>query len=152
MLKRFLSLLLVATCCLMSQAEVNPRPFTIPAIHEWKGGTGTLTLTPQSRILYADVRLRAVAEALARDLKTTGITLPVVEGKKAAVADILFIYKPLKKLGDEGYTIDILYHFSFCNHNAHIVFLRFSKYFQTTLYRPVIYPVNLIIKISMAIY
>lgn len=107
MLKRFLSLLLVATCCLMSQAEVNPRPFTIPAIHEWKGGTGTLTLTPQSRILYADVRLRAVAEALARDLKTTGITLPVVEGKKAAVADILFIYKPLKKLGDEGYTIDI---------------------------------------------
>ena len=107
MLKRFLSLLLVAACCLMSQAEVNPRPFTIPAIHEWKGGTGTLTLTPQSRILYADVRLRAVAEALARDLKTTGITLPVVEGKKAAVADILFIYKPLKKLGDEGYTIDI---------------------------------------------
>ena len=107
MLKRFLSLLLVATCCLMSQAEVNPRPFTIPAIHEWKGGTGTLTLTPQSRILYADVRLRAVAEALARDLKTTGITLPVVEGKKAAVADILFIYKSLKKLGDEGYTIDI---------------------------------------------
>lgn len=107
MLKRFLSLLLVATCCLMSQAEVNPRPFTIPAIHEWKGGTGTLTLTPQSRILYADARLRAVAEALARDLKTTGITLPVVEGKKAAVADILFIYKPLKKLGDEGYTIDI---------------------------------------------
>lgn len=107
MLKRFLSLLLVATCCLMSQAEVNPRPFTIPAIHEWKGGTGTLTLTPQSRILYADVRLRAVAEALARDLKTTGITLPVVGGKKAAVADILFIYKSLKKLGDEGYTIDI---------------------------------------------
>lgn len=107
MLKRFLSLLLVATCCLMLQAEVNPRPFTIPAIHEWKGGTGTLTLTPQSRILYADVRLRAVAEALARDLKTTGITLPVVEGKKAAVADILFIYKSLKKLGDEGYTIDI---------------------------------------------
>lgn len=107
MLKRFLSLLLVAACCLMSQAEVNPRPFTIPAIHEWKGGTGTLTLTPQSRILYADVRLRAVAEALARDLKTTGITLPVVEGKKAAAADILFIYKPLKKLGDEGYTIDI---------------------------------------------
>lgn len=107
MLKRFLSLLLVAACCLMSQAEVNPRPFTIPAIHEWKGGTGTLTLTPQSRILYADARLRAVAEALARDLKTTGITLPVVEGKKAAKADILFIYKPLKKLGDEGYTIDI---------------------------------------------
>ena len=107
MLKRFFSLLLLAACCLVSQAEVNPRPFTIPAIHEWKGGTGSLILTPQSRILYADARLRSAAEALARDLKTTGITLAVVEGKKASNGDILFIYKPLKKLGEEGYTVDI---------------------------------------------
>lgn len=107
MLKRIFFLLLLAACCLVSQAEVNPRPFTIPAIHEWKGGNGSLILTPQSRILYADARLRTAAEALARDLKTTGIALPVVEGKKAATADILFIYKPLKKLGEEGYTIDI---------------------------------------------
>ena len=98
---------LVSSVVIMAKTEVNSRPFTIPAIHEWKGGTGQLQLTSQSRILYADARLRTAAEALARDLKTMGITPSVAEGKKASAADILFIYKPLKKLGDEGYTIDI---------------------------------------------
>lgn len=107
MLKRILFLLLLAPCCLASQADQNPRPFTIPAIHEWKGGTGTLSLTPQSRILYADARLRTAAEALARDLKTMGIALAVVEGKEASAGDILFVYKPLKKLGAEAYAINI---------------------------------------------
>ena len=89
-------------------AAVNPRPFTIPAIHEWQGGEGHLTLTTQSRILYADARLRAVAEALATDLHTaTGLQLPVIESKKSSDADILFVYKPQKKLGEEGYTINI---------------------------------------------
>jgi len=89
-------------------AAVNPRPFTIPAIHEWRGGEGQFTLTPQSRILYADARLRGVAESLASDLRTTtGLQLSVAEGKKASDADILFVYRPQKKLGAEGYTVDI---------------------------------------------
>lgn len=106
--RRILCYILIAlfTQALVAQTT-NPRPFTIPAIHEWKGGQGQLFLTPQSRILYADARLRTAAESLARDWQTTGLTLNVVEGKKAAEGDILFVYKPQKKLGAEGYTIDI---------------------------------------------
>ena len=90
------------------QAAVNPRPFTIPAIHEWKGGEGTITLQAQSRILYADARLQPAAEALARDLQTvTGQCFAVASSKKGGEADILLIYKANKNLGDEGYTIDI---------------------------------------------
>lgn len=103
-----LTFILLPLTSLWAAPVVNPRPFTIPAIHEWKGGEGTLSLTPQSRILYADARLRTAAEALARDLKlSTGLTLPVAAGKKAAAGDILFAYKPQKKLGAEGYTMDI---------------------------------------------
>ena len=103
-----LTLLLLPLTSLWAAPVVNPRPFTIPAIHEWKGGEGALSLTSQSRILYADARLRTAAEALARDLKlSTGLSLPVAEGKKAAAGDILFAYKPQKKLGAEGYTMDI---------------------------------------------
>ncbi len=99
---------LFAVSMTTASAAVNPRPFTIPALHEWKGSEGTLQLSAQSRILFADARLRPAAEALAKDMKTfAGLQLSVVEGKKAAATDVLFIYKPQKKLGAEGYTIDI---------------------------------------------
>ena len=110
MKKRFhLGLILIVLTLQVFSAETatNPRPFTIPAIHQWTGATGSLSLSPQSRILYADARLRTAAEALARDWQTAGLTLVVCEGKKAAEGDILFVYKPQKKLGEEGYTIDI---------------------------------------------
>lgn len=93
---------------LLSMAATNPRPFTIPAIHEWKGGTGHMTITPQSRILYADTRLQAAAEAFAADwLSATGQQLSVCAGKKAAAGDILFAYRQHKRLGAEGYTLVI---------------------------------------------
>lgn len=93
---------------LLSLAATNPRPFTIPAIHEWKGGTGHMTITPQSRILYADARLQAAAEAFAADwLSATGQQLSVCAGQKAAAGDILFAYRQHKRLGAEGYTLTI---------------------------------------------
>ncbi|MBR0273978.1 MAG: family 20 glycosylhydrolase [Bacteroidaceae bacterium] len=108
MLKRILLLLLLMPYCLMALADTNPRPFTIPAIHEWKGGTGTLSLAPKSRILYNDARLRPAAEMLAHDVqRLTSYTLTVAEGKKAGEADIMFAYQAQKKLGSEGYIIDI---------------------------------------------
>lgn len=93
---------------LLSLAATNPRPFTIPAIHEWKGGTGRMAITPQSRILYADTRLKAAAETFAADwLSATGQQLSVCAGKKAAAGDILFAYRQHKRLGAEGYTLTI---------------------------------------------
>lgn len=107
-MKRVFLLLFLLPLTLRLPAAVNPRPFTIPAIWEWKGGEGTFSLTTQSRILYADERLRTAAEALARDLQTAvGLSLAVAPGKKAAEGDILFDYRQQKKLGEEGYVMDI---------------------------------------------
>ena len=107
-MKRLILSFLFAAAVIPASAAVNPRPFTIPAIHEWKGAEGTLQLASGSRILCADARLRPAAEALARDMKILkGLQLSVVEGKKAAAADVLFTFKPQKKLGAEGYTMDI---------------------------------------------
>ena len=106
-LLRFLLPIVLFALPIAARAITNPRPFTIPAIHEWKGGNGQLLLTPQSRIIYAASRLRSAAESLARDWQTTGITMNIAEGKKAVAGDILFVYKPQKQLGSEGYTIEI---------------------------------------------
>ena len=71
MKKRVFLLMAVVLCGLATYAETNPRPFTVPAIREWKGGVGKLALTADSRILYADSRLRAAAEMLAQDLQNS---------------------------------------------------------------------------------
>ena len=109
-MNRFFVILLLsaATMGMRAQGAANPCPPTIPAIHEWKGGVGHCALTSQSRVLYADARLREAAEMFARDWQTmTGQSLTVVAGKKAQPSDVLFVYRPQKRLGVEGYTIDI---------------------------------------------
>ncbi|MBQ7180876.1 MAG: family 20 glycosylhydrolase [Bacteroidaceae bacterium] len=99
---------LFATSISPATASVNPRPYTIPAIHNWEGREGFFKLTPQSRIIYTDAHLRTAAEMLAADMKTlTDVQMTVTSGKKADAGDILFTYKAQKVLGDEGYTIDI---------------------------------------------
>lgn len=86
----------------------NPRPFTIPALHQWRGGQGQLVLGSSSRVLYADARLRPAAQLLAADwLSATGQQLVVAQGRKAGAADVLLAYKQHKQLGAEGYTISI---------------------------------------------
>ncbi|MCM1067770.1 MAG: family 20 glycosylhydrolase [Muribaculaceae bacterium] len=86
----------------------NPKPFTVPEVSVWKGADGTFTLTPgKSRICYTKPELAPLAEMLAKDYSAlTGSTLPTVQGKGGA-GDICLRIKPDKKLGAEGYTIDI---------------------------------------------
>lgn len=105
-------MLAMMTLPLMAKSETNPRPFTIPAVHEWKGATGQMAITAHSRILYADARLKEAAGQLAAGLSASGRFAvgesPIaVSGTKAAPGDILFVYKPQKQLGEEGYTMDI---------------------------------------------
>ena len=51
-MKRIYSL--IALLCLVFQgiAAQNAKPFVIPELKEWKGGTGELTLNEQTRIVY----------------------------------------------------------------------------------------------------
>lgn len=101
-------LFLFFSVSLQARKEMNPRPFTIPAIHEWRGGKGSLMISTQSRILYDDVRIKSIAESFAADwLLTTGQRLMVHPGQKAGNGDILFSYRQQKSLGKEGYSITI---------------------------------------------
>lgn len=102
------SWMLAITAIAGTKTPPNPRPFTIPALHQWQGGTGVLPISAQSHIIYSDSRLRTVAETLAQNWQTlTGQRLSVTEGRKAGAGDILFSYKPNKKIGEEGYMVDI---------------------------------------------
>ena len=113
MKNRVLLLLTVLMCLSMSAnvfaAEKNKKPFVIPELREWKGATGEFTITEKTKIVYPkkDAELEKVANLLARDYhKMFGVKLEVVEGK-AAKGDIAIAVKKSKKLGEEGYTVEI---------------------------------------------
>ena len=99
------ALLLTAPAALLA---VNPKPFVVPEVREWKGADGMLTLVPGSaRIYYTSPSLEGVADQMAADYtKLTGQPIQAVKGK-GGKGDIILTLKNNKKLGDEGYLIDI---------------------------------------------
>lgn len=91
------------------QASVHPKPFVIPELKEWKGMEGELCLTPQTRIVYSAKQqgLQHVAQLLAEDVKTMfGYDLEVTDGK-SRLGDIVLKLQADKKLGKEGYAMNI---------------------------------------------
>lgn len=88
-------------------AEKNTKPFTAPEIREWKGATGELTLPHSPVITYSDATLQPVADIFAEQYKALTGTAPKVKAGKAADADIVLSLKPVKGLGNEGYTLEI---------------------------------------------
>ena len=112
MKNRILFLLAVICFALTTNAaavEKNAKPFVIPELREWKGATGEFTITKETKIVYPknNTALAEVAMQFASDYKKmTGIELKVVEGKSSK-GNIVFSVKNNKKLGNEGYTINI---------------------------------------------
>ena len=51
-MKRICILTTLLCCFLTSIIAQNAKPFVIPELKEWKGGTGELTLNEQTRIVY----------------------------------------------------------------------------------------------------
>lgn len=88
---------------------VNPKPFTVPEVREWKGADGSWNIDNASAIVYTNAALRPVAEQLAADFKAlNGREIPVVEKRRAAKGDISLSLKPDRKAkSQEAYTIDI---------------------------------------------
>lgn len=106
-------LFLLITFCLMSvtniQTEINQKPFVIPELKEWKGADGDFIPTNTTRITYSEKEngSRQVAEQLAADYQTMfGKQIPVIAGKGKA-GDFILQLKADKKLGNEGYAIQI---------------------------------------------
>ena len=103
---------LKALCLIIStgaNASVNPKPFVIPELKEWKGSDGAFVPTEATKIVYAanNPELERIARIFAQDYQTMfGRSLEVVQGKGAA-GDFIFSLRTDKKLGKEGYTIRV---------------------------------------------
>lgn len=77
-----------ATTPAVAGDAVNAKPVVIPALQQWTGGTGEVTLTRKSRIVVAPDDADALAQVgsqLSRDLaEVSALTLPVVHTEPAA--------------------------------------------------------------------
>lgn len=102
------ALLFIAASVSSLYAGENKKPFVIPELREWRGGNGEFTPGESSRIVCTGGKeLLAVAEAFARDYETMfGTKLPIT-AEKPRKGDFIFTIKKNKKLGKEGYTINI---------------------------------------------
>ncbi|MFA6277274.1 MAG: family 20 glycosylhydrolase [Pedobacter sp.] len=94
------------------QSGINKQPFVIPALQEWKGGSGHFKLLKTSRIIVSPTSkkvLQPAAEIFLKDLnQVTGYTGLSIASGKAKPGDIILSLNPTQKnLGNEGYTIDI---------------------------------------------
>lgn len=90
----------------------NAAPAVLPELQEWKGGTGSFTLTDNSRIVYDSEELKAAADEMAADfLDLTGREISVVSGDASSVqaGDFFFTMTDDTTLGlmDEGYLMEI---------------------------------------------
>lgn len=102
------AIIAAAVCLAMTipaVAAVNPKPFVVPELSNWDGGEGQTSLS--GRIIVADAKLKAVAQALKADYQEMfGRTLTVGKGK-AKDGDIVLALKKDGRLGAEGYTLAI---------------------------------------------
>ena len=101
----------IAMLCLVLQgiAAQNAKPFVIPELKEWKGGTGELILNEQTRIVYPknQPELQRIAQMVADDCKELFGHTPAIAEGNGQKGDIIFALKKDKKLGKEGYAINI---------------------------------------------
>ena len=104
-------MILVALClvCPGVSAVVNPKPFVIPELKEWKGAEGAFVPTETTKIVCPanQPELLRIARMLADDCETMfGHKPEVVQGKGGA-GDVILAIRADKKLGKEGYTVKI---------------------------------------------
>ena len=83
-MKRLYSLIAMLCLVLQGIAAQNTKPFVIPELKEWKGGTGELILNEQTRIVYPknQPELQRIAQMVAEDCKEMFDYKPAItEGK-----------------------------------------------------------------------
>ncbi len=90
-----------------TSASDNAEPAVLPKLREWKGATGFVQITENSRIVvtnpdFADIAARAKEYLDA----ITGFDMEIVTSS-AAAGDIILSYTSAAELGSEGYTIDL---------------------------------------------
>lgn len=108
--KVFQWVLVVLGCfCIGNGYARNPKPYVIPELQEWTGGSGKYLPREGTRIVVKHRQQTAmeVAKLFADDYKTMfGKELSVVEGNPRS-GDIYFSLDPKAKLQKEGYAVQI---------------------------------------------
>lgn len=105
-------LLLSAVFCMagsLLQAAVNPKPFVVPELKEWKGKEGFFVPEGTTRIVCttSSPEVVRIAQMFAEDYKLMfGKDLDVAQGK-ARKGDFVLALTNNKKLGEEGYAVKI---------------------------------------------
>lgn len=86
----------------------NAEPAVLPKLREWKGGTGRLQITSDSRIVVTNSRFSDAAVKVKEYISAiTGFDIEIVVSNESAAGDIVLSYVEAIELGDEGYTIDL---------------------------------------------
>ena len=98
--------LFVGGMCVTLQAQ-NPKPFVIPELKEWKGEDGFFVPDKALRIVYESLALQDIARNFADDYEAMFGVRPETVEAKPRKGDIFLALKRDKKLGKEGYAIDI---------------------------------------------
>ena len=109
-----INLILIIMCMSLgfitnAHAKVNPKPFVIPELRDWKGNEGLFIPSANTRIVYSPQSpgLKRIAELFANDYNTMfGKTLEVVAGKGKA-GDFELTLRTDKALGKEGYSVKV---------------------------------------------
>ena len=97
-----LMMILCCVCCInIAQAAVNPKPFVIPELKEWKGNEGKFIPTEQTRIVYpkGNSELQRIARMLADDCNTLFNHTPQIVEGKGKKGDLILSLKKDKSLG-----------------------------------------------------
>ena len=109
-MKKLFGLLYFFFICLLTFAQ-NPCPQVIPALQQWKGTKGTLSLPTQGNIVINpsdEKALSSTASILKNDLKELmGWDYIITHGKAKKYDIYLSLSKPDEQLGKEGYVLDI---------------------------------------------
>jgi hypothetical protein len=101
--------LAVAPAVPAAAAVENPAPDVVPSIRGWSGGSGSLELTPRTRIVVDSGALVDEAELLRDDLASvTGFELELVTGEAPQDGDLFLSDRGAPaEIGREGYVLKI---------------------------------------------
>ena len=106
-MRKIIALLCLLLCVAGRVSAQNEKPFVIPELKEWKGGEGFFVPGYSLRIVYDHPDLQSVAQAFAEDYRMMFDAEPEVVRGKAKDGDFFLTLKKDKKLGREGYRIEV---------------------------------------------
>ena len=84
----------------LAASVVNPKPFTVPELQQWKGGKGLYDLKTANTVYLSDAQLDYMGQYLCG-------ALPLTVTHEAKKADIKLVLNTKSKLGTEGYSMQV---------------------------------------------